>query len=145
MMFVRTAYALVVLMKLLFSSGQPRSELGRVIDTKALKLEFFIEKLQNIFKVMAEGEKSKAAQKFAMILTMLSTWYARQKADKDGKRKGEVSIPALLKMAKKLKDLRETGALKEILSGDLATALPGGKLPPGVEEALARAGLPPVI
>ncbi|KAL7275522.1 hypothetical protein RUND412_001525 [Rhizina undulata] len=78
---VRTAYALVILIKLYFSASYPKSELGKLIDKDTLKVDEYLDRVLNLLGAAAENEKCRAAQKFIMVLTMLRTWYLAQKSD----------------------------------------------------------------
>lgn len=80
--FVRVAYAVVVLIKMYFAAATPNSELGKVIDKDNMKVEQYLDGLVDIFRAAAAEEKSRPASKFLMVLTMLKTWFHRQREGK---------------------------------------------------------------
>jgi hypothetical protein len=80
--FVRVAYAVVVLIKMYFAAATPNSELGKVIDKDNMKVEQYLDGLVGIFQAAAAEEKSRPASKFLMVLTMLKTWFHRQREGK---------------------------------------------------------------
>jgi hypothetical protein len=80
--FVRVAYAVVVLIKMYFAAATPNSELGKVIDKDNMKVEQYLDGLVEIFRAAAAEEKSRPASKFLMVLTMLKTWFHRQREGK---------------------------------------------------------------
>lgn len=77
--FVRVAYAVVVLIKMHFAAAAPNSELGKVINKDDMKVDYYLNRLVDIFKASAAEEKSRPAAKFLMVLIMLRTWFLRQK------------------------------------------------------------------
>jgi hypothetical protein len=80
--FVRVAYAVVVLIKMYFAAATPNSEFGKVIDKENMKVEYYLDGLVEIFRAAALEEKSRPASKFLMVLTMLKTWFHRQRDSK---------------------------------------------------------------
>lgn len=76
--FVRVAYAVVVLIKMYFSASSPDSELGKVINKDNMKVEEYLDKLLEKFRAVAEGEKSRPAAKFQVVLAMLRGWFHKQ-------------------------------------------------------------------
>ncbi|KZF22451.1 hypothetical protein L228DRAFT_248144 [Xylona heveae TC161] len=80
--FVRTAYAVVVLIKLYFGVTAPNSEFAKAISKDDLKVEHYLDGLVGFFQSASEDGKSKPASKFLMILIMLKTWFQRQKSGK---------------------------------------------------------------
>ncbi|RYO87039.1 hypothetical protein DL762_004464 [Monosporascus cannonballus] len=76
--FVRVAYATVVLMKMYFSASSPDSELGKVINKDNMKVEEYLDKLLDKFRAIAEGDKSRPAAKFQVVLAMLRGWFQKQ-------------------------------------------------------------------
>ncbi|RFU25659.1 hypothetical protein B7463_g10687, partial [Scytalidium lignicola] len=80
--FVRLAYAVVVLIKMYFAAATPNSELGKVINKDDMKVAQYLDGLVDIFRATAADDRSRTAAKFLMVLLMLKTWFHRQK---DGK------------------------------------------------------------
>jgi hypothetical protein len=76
--FVRVAYAVVVLIKLYFSASTPNSELGKVINKDNMKVEEYLEKLLDKFRLVAADDKSSPASKFLFVLVMLRSWFQKQ-------------------------------------------------------------------
>ncbi|KAH8675920.1 hypothetical protein BX600DRAFT_508112 [Xylariales sp. PMI_506] len=76
--FVRVAYAVVVLIKLYFSASSPDSELGKVINKDHMRAEEYLDKLLEKFRQVGAEEKSRPANKFVMVLTMLRSWFRQQ-------------------------------------------------------------------
>ncbi|EPE28035.1 Zn2/Cys6 DNA-binding protein [Glarea lozoyensis ATCC 20868] len=81
-LFVRVAYAVVVLIKMYFAAATPNSELGNVINKDNMKVEQYLDTLVDIFKASAADEKSRPSAKFLMVLIMLKTWFNRQREGK---------------------------------------------------------------
>jgi hypothetical protein len=81
-LFVRVAYAVVVLIKMYFAAATPNSELGNVINKDNMKVEQYLDTLVEIFKASAADEKSRPSAKFLMVLIMLKTWFHRQREGK---------------------------------------------------------------
>jgi hypothetical protein len=81
-LFVRVAYAVVVLIKMYFAAATPNSELGNVINKDNMKVEQYLDTLVEIFKASAAEEKSRPSAKFLMVLIMLKTWFHRQREGK---------------------------------------------------------------
>lgn len=57
--FVRTAYAIIVLIKMYFSAASSNSELGKVIDKDHMKVEQYLDGLLEKFRAAAEEERFK--------------------------------------------------------------------------------------
>lgn len=57
--FVRTAYAIIVLIKMYFSAASLNSELGKVIDKDHMKVEQYLDGLLEKFRAAAEDDKYK--------------------------------------------------------------------------------------
>ena len=76
--FVRVAYATVVLIKMYFSAKSPDSELGGVIDKDNMKVEEYLDKLLDKFRAVSDGDKSRPAAKFQLVLVMLRGWFQKQ-------------------------------------------------------------------
>lgn len=89
--FVRVAYAVVVLIKMYFAASAPNSELGKVINKDDMKVDYYLDRLVNIFKASAAEEKSRSSTKFLMVLVMLKTWFVRQREGKQSESSGQPS------------------------------------------------------
>lgn len=76
--FVRVAYAVVVLIKMYFSASSPDSELGKVINKDNMKVDEYLDRLLDKFRAVAEGDKSRPAAKFQLVLAMLRGWFQKQ-------------------------------------------------------------------
>lgn len=79
--FVRTAYALVILIKMSFSAAKPNAELGKIMGPDDTKLLYYLEVLLEKYKDIAADNKCRPAAKFLMVLAMLRTWVSRQVKD----------------------------------------------------------------
>jgi hypothetical protein len=90
-LFVRVAYAVVVLIKMYFAAATPNSELGNVINKDNMKVEQYLDTLVEIFKASAADEKSRPSAKFLMVLIMLKTWFNRQREGKSCAPSGSTS------------------------------------------------------
>ena len=94
--FVRVAYAVVILIKMYFAAAEPNSEFGKVIDTDVMKPEYYLDSLVKVFRAAAADEKSRPSSKFLMVLTMLKTWFHRQrdaKAPPNAQTYGPAKVP----------------------------------------------------
>jgi hypothetical protein len=78
LLFVRVAYAVVVLIKMYFAAAAPNSELGKVINKDDMKVEHYLDGLVEKFRASSAEEKSRPSAKFLMVLLMLKTWFHRQ-------------------------------------------------------------------
>lgn len=85
--FVRVAYAIVIIIKLYYSASAPKSELGRVLDRESLKLDYYLENIIVQLRNASDDDKATAPQKFLMIISMLNVWYQRQRAEMSSKSK----------------------------------------------------------
>jgi len=62
-----------------FSASAPGSELGEVIGGKEeLKVEYYLDRLQDKFRLVAADDGSFVAQKFIVVLAMLRGWLTKQ-------------------------------------------------------------------
>ncbi|KAI9815595.1 MAG: hypothetical protein M1832_005456 [Thelocarpon impressellum] len=75
---VRTAYAVVVLLKMYFAATSQNGELGKVIGKEDMKAEMYLERLLARYRLAAEDERCRPATKFMGVLVMLRTWFQRQ-------------------------------------------------------------------
>ncbi|KAH8179734.1 hypothetical protein LIA77_01253 [Sarocladium implicatum] len=79
--FVRTAYALVILIKMSFSAAKPGAELGKIMGPDDTKLLYYLEVLLEKYKELAADNKCRPAAKFLIVMAMLKTWVTRQVKD----------------------------------------------------------------
>lgn len=76
--FVRVAYATVVMIKLYLFASSPNSELGTVINKDQMKVEQHLNALLGKFRAVAEGNRSRPAGKFMIVLAMIRSWFLKQ-------------------------------------------------------------------
>jgi hypothetical protein len=77
--FVRTCYSLVSLIKLYISSKSPTSKIGSVLDSKSLKLDYY---LSTVTEKLIDGvglEEYRAPYTFLGIIMRFKIWYEGQK------------------------------------------------------------------
>lgn len=79
--FVRTAYALVILIKMSFSAAKPGAELGKILGPDDTKLLSYLEVLVEKYKEISAENKCRPAAKFLIVMAMLRTWVSRQVKD----------------------------------------------------------------
>lgn len=63
LLFVRAAYAVIVLIKMYFSATSSNSELGRVIDKDHMKVEQYLNGLLEKFRTAAEDDRCRPGKK----------------------------------------------------------------------------------
>lgn len=76
---VRTAYCVVVLIKMYFAASAQNGELGKVINRDHMKVEQYLDNMMDRYRQAAEDERCRPAGKFLMVLVMLKTWFMKQK------------------------------------------------------------------
>ena len=76
---VRTAYCVVVLIKMYFAVSAQNGELGKVIGQDDLRVEHYLHNVLERYRQAAEDERCRPAGKFLMVLIMLKTWFTQQK------------------------------------------------------------------
>ena len=79
--FVRCMYTMVVLIKMHFAVINPKSELGKIFSKEDLKAEAYADRIVSFFKLAADGDLSRPAKKFLMILYMIKKWFYQQIGD----------------------------------------------------------------
>ncbi|KAI9890115.1 MAG: hypothetical protein M1814_004514 [Vezdaea aestivalis] len=77
LIFVRTMYTVVILIKLHFSAVSPKSELGKIFGKEDLKVEYYVETLVAKFRHAAEESRSRPAEKFLHLLGMMRRWFLK--------------------------------------------------------------------
>lgn len=75
----RTSYPIVSLIKIHCLLTVPESRIGQVIDIESLKLEYYLEHITNHYRKAASLGGGRAAAKFGNIITMLRSWFSKQK------------------------------------------------------------------
>lgn len=73
--FVRTAYAVVVMIKLYFAVTAPDSQVGQNISKDDLDVEGHLDRLLGAFKRMGGEDSFRPANKFLIILGKLREWF----------------------------------------------------------------------
>lgn len=76
--FVRVAYALVILLKMYFTSSNPTSDLGKVVNKENLRVGYYMDLLIDKFRATAADDRSRPASKFLVVLAMLKSWFIKQ-------------------------------------------------------------------
>lgn len=80
LIFVRTSYAVVVLIKLHSAiTGSGGGRFGAVFKKEDLKVEYYMDRLIRIHMQATEGNQCRTAGKFAFVLTMLKNWHVKRK------------------------------------------------------------------
>ena len=82
----RTSYAAVALIKLYSLASAPDSKVGQVIDPASLKVEYYLEKVINHYKVAGEQDGGRAPSKFCIVLSLLLSWFLKRKDQNPGLR-----------------------------------------------------------
>lgn len=83
--FVRTSYAAVGMIKMYISFSNPLSKLSKVFDKADLKVEYYMDRLVQSLQTAGDGDKCRSAAKFGQIIAMLRTWFQKkQEEDQKG-------------------------------------------------------------
>ena len=77
--FVRVAYAIVVLVKLYFAITAPGSEVGKIMSSEDLQMEYHLDTLLKLFNTIDAEDSFRPASKFLVILGKLTDWFQRNK------------------------------------------------------------------
>ncbi|KAJ9246681.1 transcriptional regulator family: Fungal Specific TF [Paecilomyces variotii] len=85
--FARTSYVAVALIKLFSATSAQDSRLGQVFDPADLKVEYYLDKVTQHFKVAGNNDGGRTVAKFAVVLSMLKNWFLKRK-DHDSSREG---------------------------------------------------------
>ena len=64
-----------------FGATNPKSEMGKILTKSDLKAESYVDRIVDFFKAAAEGDLSRPAKKFLMILVMIKRWFFKQTDD----------------------------------------------------------------
>ncbi|KAI4182861.1 MAG: hypothetical protein L6R41_005741 [Letrouitia leprolyta] len=81
--FVRVSYAGIFLIKMYFAATSADSELGKVISSDDMRVEYYLGKLRELLQASGgSGKKCRVTRSFFLVLVMFQTWFERQK---DGK------------------------------------------------------------
>jgi len=73
--FVRASYAIVVLVKLFVSASVSSNELGKILDRKVLKVDYYMEALLGRLAEAAGPGKLRVPTKWLTITQQVSDWY----------------------------------------------------------------------
>lgn len=84
LMFGRTIYSVVVLIKIHAAVTAEDSKIGAIINKDDLRIDEYLHKFFTHLKTAAEGDKSRAAKKFAFLVCMLGSWYTKRSAPQNG-------------------------------------------------------------
>jgi hypothetical protein len=76
-LFVRLSYAIIVLIKIFYSIIPPLSELGKILDPQALKLDFYLMNVIRNLTAAGEPKKLRVPTKWLGIIRGIDTWYQR--------------------------------------------------------------------
>ena len=88
-LFVRTSYAAVGMIKMYISFSNPKSKLSKVFNANDLKVEYYLERVSQGLQAAGEGGRCRSAAKFGQIMSMLRTWLQKkQEEDQKGGSKG---------------------------------------------------------
>lgn len=109
-MFVRTSYAAVGLIKMYLSFSVPGSKRSKVFNKNDLKVGDYLDRICTTLQSAGEGEKCRSAAKFGMILGLLREWFKKkQEEERTGTkppawqtvvRESEVPIPDAIKQVR---------------------------------------------
>ncbi|KAI2626340.1 hypothetical protein GGS21DRAFT_529974 [Xylaria nigripes] len=73
--FVRVAYAVVVLIKIYFSSTYSHLDISMVFDKDKMNVPEYLDRLYKKFVEVADQDKSRPASKFLLVIGMLRNWF----------------------------------------------------------------------
>ncbi|KKF96348.1 Phosphoinositide polyphosphatase (Sac family) [Ceratocystis platani] len=79
--FVRVSYAMVILVKIHMLSSIPGSEASRLFPREAVKMEFYADQLVEKFRAAVQGNRSRPAAKFLVVLSLLRRWAVSEEAN----------------------------------------------------------------
>ncbi|KAL8745870.1 MAG: hypothetical protein Q9190_002044 [Brigantiaea leucoxantha] len=82
--FPRITHAAVLLIKMYFAATSPGSELGKVVPSGDMRVDYYLSQIRSLLQAGATESKCRPARSFQMVLIMLQTWFERQKEGKDG-------------------------------------------------------------
>ncbi|KAK5109151.1 hypothetical protein LTR62_007513 [Meristemomyces frigidus] len=89
--FVRCVYAIVILIKMHVAVCTPNSELGKMMKTEDLKVDYYIDKLIGLFSyVNKSGEELRPHPKILRILTVLRDWFGKHKENVAAQQSGRL-------------------------------------------------------
>ncbi|KAK3676704.1 hypothetical protein LTR78_003480 [Recurvomyces mirabilis] len=91
--FVRCVYAIVILIKMHVAVCTPNSELGKMMKPQDLKVDYYIDKLINLFSYVSKGgEEFRPHPKILRILTVLRDWFGKHKENVAAQQSGKVKV-----------------------------------------------------
>ena len=77
--FIRMSFATVTLFRIYDYAIAPNSELGKALPAAELKVETYLNRLLERLQAAAAERKSRPAQSFRVMLTMLKAWFELKK------------------------------------------------------------------
>ena len=86
---VRCIYAVVILVKMHVAVTTPGSELGKMMKAEDLRVEYYIEKLIEMFRHVQKDDDYRPRPKITRILTMLIHWFTQHKETVKAQARGE--------------------------------------------------------
>ena len=91
--FVRCVYAIVILIKMHVAVCTPNSELGKMMKPEDLKVDYYIDRLINLFSYVSKGgEQFRPHPKILRILTVLRDWFGKHKENVAAQQNGKVRV-----------------------------------------------------
>ncbi|OJJ34447.1 hypothetical protein ASPWEDRAFT_582839 [Aspergillus wentii DTO 134E9] len=75
----RTSYAMVALIKLYSLVSTPETRIGQVIDPASLKVEWYMDKVLERYRVAGSHPGGRTAAKFSVVLNLLRSWFMKRK------------------------------------------------------------------
>ncbi|KAJ5658957.1 hypothetical protein N7507_005408 [Penicillium longicatenatum] len=79
MALARTAYPVVSLIKIYSLLTAPGSQIGQVIDTQSLKVEYYLNRIISHYRAAAALDGGRVAGKFGNIIMMLRNWFLKKR------------------------------------------------------------------
>jgi hypothetical protein len=79
MALARTAYPVVSLIKIYSLLTAPGSQIGQVIDTQSLKVEYYLNRIIGHYRAAAALDGGRVAGKFGNIIMMLRNWFLKKR------------------------------------------------------------------
>ncbi|KAL9604243.1 MAG: hypothetical protein Q9219_000641 [cf. Caloplaca sp. 3 TL-2023] len=79
---VRVSYASLLLITMYFAARPADSELGKVISSEDMRVEYYLGKLRDLLQAGGASGKCRLARSFYLVLVMFQTWFERRKEGK---------------------------------------------------------------
>lgn len=87
--FVRCVYAIVILIKMHVAVCTPNSELGKMMEPKALRVDYYVDSLIGLFSYVSKDEEFRPHPKILRILNVLRDWFGKHKETVAAQKRGE--------------------------------------------------------